>query len=135
MNFDLFIPPAVVEAMHLSLPSAGSNRAGASTRPADPEGAMAAPFGSGQADAASRNLASEPPLFGEVEGAVGDFNQLFEQANVGVRYRIDDGTGDLVVALVNRDTDEVLRQLPPDQILRMRQRLQELQGLLFDESA
>ncbi|MEW5874831.1 MAG: flagellar protein FlaG [Candidatus Zixiibacteriota bacterium] len=135
MNYDLFIPPAVVEAMHLTLPSAGTSRTGQQARPAIPEGAVAAPFGTEQADAGSRNLASDPPHFGDVEGAVGDFNAAFELANVGVRYRVDDGTGDLVVALVDRETDEVLRQFPPDEILRMRQRLQELQGILFDQTA
>lgn len=134
MNYDLFLPPAVVEAMHLTLPSAGSGRPGQQIRTTSPE-ATAAPIESGQGDAQTRNSASEPLFFGTVEDAVSDFNQVFEHANVGVRYRIDDGTGDLVIALVDRKTDEVLRQFPPDQILRMRARMQELAGILFDSNA
>jgi uncharacterized FlaG/YvyC family protein len=37
--------------------------------------------------------------------------------------------------LVDRNTDEVLRQIPPEQILKMRHRLEELMGLIFDRTA
>jgi uncharacterized FlaG/YvyC family protein len=79
--------------------------------------------------------ASEPLKREDVANAIAAFNDVFEQADVSVRYRIDENTSDLVISLVNSDTDEVIRQMPPDAILSMRQRLQELLGLIFDTTA
>jgi len=41
----------------------------------------------------------------------------------------------MVVSVIDRDTGDELKQLPPEEILKMRQHLQELMGVLFDVTA
>lgn len=133
MNYDLFIPAsAITGGSNGSAVSAvqvfGGGRSAAATaeRPTGASQALPRP----PQDSASEQLSTQ-----EVKNAVAALNDVFQQANVSVRYSFDDNTDDLVITLVNSDTDEVLRQIPPDQILKMRQHLQELMGMMFDGTA
>ncbi len=129
MNYDLFIPPAAVGRRESAAQRVWSGASAATARPdthvvAD-DAAVRPP----------RESASDPLRTEEITNAVAAFNDVFEQADVSVRYRIDEHTNDLVISLVNSNTDEVIRQMPPEAILKMRQRLEELLGVLFDTMA
>jgi len=132
MNYDLFISPAVVES---ATASPGSGPAGQAYQPAASRRTDLPLPGVHAADRPARHSASEPLSTEEVDSTVAAFNEVFKQANVGVRYQVDKKTGDLVISLVDRNTQEVLRQVPPEEILRMRQRLEELLGVIFDQTA
>lgn len=135
MNYDLFIPPAVVERAYVSMVSSERAPSGRAPRHAGPDRTA-----NGEINAVAN---SGPPIDEEatrsatekMERTVAALNDVFEQTNVGLRFRVDDATGDTIVSVIDRDTGEVLRQMPPEQILRMRQRLQELMGVLFDVTA
>ena len=43
--------------------------------------------------------------------------------------------GDTIIKVVDRETDEVIRQIPSEEVVRLRQRLEEVAGVLFDGSA
>ena len=131
MNYDLFIPASAmgsqaVSAAQLFGGRQGTAAAGAAGRSRLDDPAALRPL----QGSASEQLSSQ-----EVKNTVVAFNEVFEQANISVRYRFDENTDDLVITLIDRETDEVLRQVPPDQILKMRQRLEELMGLIFDSTA
>ena len=131
MNYDLFIPASAI-AGSSGVSTAQIFGGGHDTAVAE----AAKPLVDGQAALRPpQSSASEQLSAQEVENTVVALNDVFEQANVSVRYRVDEDTDDLVITLVNRDTEEVLRQVPPDQILKMRQRLEEVMGLIFDSTA
>ena len=48
------------------------------------------------------------------------------------RFQVDAETGRIVVQLLN-EKREVVRQIPPEEMLEVSRRLREVQGLLFDE--
>lgn len=52
-----------------------------------------------------------------------------------VSFEIDDRTESVVVKVVDRETQEVLCQIPPEAILNMKARMMELQGVFFDHQA
>jgi flagellar protein FlaG len=136
MNYDLFIPAAAIDAQRPSHAAAAQAARMAHTRAAPLPDAAAPRFAEGQAALGlPRNSASDRLITEEVENTVDALNEVFEQANVSVRYKVDADTDDVVVMLIDRNTDEVLRQIPPEQILKMRHRLEELMGLLFDSTA
>lgn len=71
-----------------------------------------------------------------------DLNQAVEQINtaldglsVGARFRIDDRSESLQVVIENRQTGEVIRKIPPDDVLRRREALIQVAGLTFDAKA
>jgi flagellar protein FlaG len=41
----------------------------------------------------------------------------------------------MVIRIFNRETEELVRQIPPEQLLRLHQKIAELRGVLFDERA
>ncbi|GAB4318468.1 MAG: hypothetical protein Kow0074_07690 [Candidatus Zixiibacteriota bacterium] len=129
MNYDLFISPAAVGRRDESVQRAWAVPGTASGRTGQDVAAATA------AVRVTRESASDPLKTEDVSNAVAAFNDVFEQADVSVRYRIDEHTNDLVISLVDTETDKVLRQMPPEAILKMRQRLEELLGVLFDTMA
>ncbi len=133
MNYDLFIPASATSGSSGSVvPAAqffGNGQETAVAGAARSQNASQAPLRPPQGSA-SEQLSTQ-----EVQNTVDAFNEVFTQANVSVRYSFDQKTHDLVIKLVDSDTNEVLRQMPPDQILKMRQRLEEVMGLMFDGTA
>ncbi|MBE0471597.1 MAG: flagellar protein FlaG [Methyloprofundus sp.] len=51
-------------------------------------------------------------------------NQRFDQLNIGLMFSVDQDTRTAVVKLVDKSTDEVVRQFPTEQSLRMVQAIQ-----------
>jgi len=52
--------------------------------------------------------------------------------NSEIRLNIDDGTGRVVAQIVDRETHQVISQVPPQELLDIAARLNDLVGLLFD---
>lgn len=40
-----------------------------------------------------------------------------------------------MIKVVDRETDEVVRQIPSEEVMRLRERLQEAAGVIFRDSA
>jgi len=70
----------------------------------------------------------------ELEKAVGELNRTLETLAVGTRFQISGEQNELQV-IENRSTGEVIRKIPPDEVLRRRENLERLAGLLFDTNA
>ena len=57
-------------------------------------------------------------------------NALTEDGVYSVRFENDAPSGNMVVKVVDRNTDEVIRQIPPDELLDLTKRLNDLRGNL-----
>ena len=67
--------------------------------------------------------------------AVNNINQAFEAFNQGVRFKVNDDTKQLVVQIVNQDTDEVIKEIPSKEVLELEAQIREMVGLFLDEKA
>jgi flagellar protein FlaG len=70
-----------------------------------------------------------------VKKSIVEMNAEFELKNYSIRFSIDDKLKEIVVKIVDTKTDEVIRQIPPDGVLRLRAHLQEMVGILLEEKA
>ena len=52
-----------------------------------------------------------------------------------ISFTKDDSTGEILIRVIDNETDEVLKQIPPEAIVELRKRLGDLQGLLLDKKA
>jgi flagellar protein FlaG len=52
---------------------------------------------------------------------------------VGLNFTQHEGTGRTMVLITNRDTDEVIREIPVKQVLDLAAKIEEMVGMLFDE--
>jgi flagellar protein FlaG len=64
-----------------------------------------------------------------------EVKNLIEDLNIGVNFKIHDKTGDLVVQVLNRDTGDVIRQIPPEDVVKLHEKLVELRGVLYEGKA
>ncbi|HNY66990.1 MAG TPA: flagellar protein FlaG [Deltaproteobacteria bacterium] len=68
----------------------------------------------------------------DVQRDIEAINDQLESMNRSIRFSIDDSSKDVVVKVVNKDTGEVIKQFPPEQVLKLRERLNEMAGLLVE---
>ncbi len=55
------------------------------------------------------------------------------QTNLGFSIR-EDLENQVVVEIKNRDTDELIRQIPSEELLTIMENMKELNGIIFDQS-
>lgn len=65
-----------------------------------------------------------------LRSAVDAANKAMQQAAPGIEFSLDKESGRAVVRVVDRQTREVLRQIPDEDMLRMSQAMDKMQGLL-----
>ncbi|MEE9466315.1 MAG: flagellar protein FlaG [Candidatus Neomarinimicrobiota bacterium] len=70
----------------------------------------------------------------EVAKVVEDINALVHQvASTKITFDIDEETGRSVVRVLDKETGEVVRQVPPEELLALVARMRQLSGLIFSE--
>jgi len=71
---------------------------------------------------------------GKISDVVKDINLLVHQvAATKVSFYVDEETGRTVVQVLNKETGEVIRQVPPEELLALVARMRQLSGLIFSQ--
>lgn len=52
--------------------------------------------------------------------------------NEALTYEIDETTEALITRIINRHTQEIIRQIPPEEVMEISRRLHEYVGLIFN---
>jgi flagellar protein FlaG len=60
-------------------------------------------------------------------------NKKLDEANSSLQFSVDDKSQELVVRIVDRDSGKVIRQIPPESIVRLRESMKEMAGLLIEK--
>ena len=80
---------------------------------------------------------SRKDLMGLLEDKVGQLNRTMEIFNKRLRFEVHDETERIMVKILEKKvdnmTDEVIREIPPERVLDMLARIEEMIGLLIDE--
>lgn len=66
------------------------------------------------------------------EELLNQIKAITEDGLYSVRFERDSGTEDLIVKIVDSDTDEVIRQIPPEELLNLTKHLKELSGSIVN---
>jgi len=56
-----------------------------------------------------------------------------DMAMARVSFSKDKDTGDILIKIIDNKTDEVIKQIPPEEVLELKKRLGDMQGLLLDK--
>jgi len=103
--------------------------------PAAPAGRTAQAGGTKDGSASSGHarqvVQDEQPL----NDVVSELNSLVRELHRELHFSVDDESGETIIKVVDRETDEVVRQIPSEDVVRLRQRLQEAAGAIFQDSA
>ena len=103
----------------------GLQRVQAPSKPGGPEAAT----GARQAES-SQPTASQPPSdIGreDVAKLADELTQMVQQVNRQLHFKVDDGTGKMVIQVLDKASGDLLRQIPSEEIVALQHRLAELQ--------
>jgi len=67
--------------------------------------------------------------------ALEDIDSNIAQSATSLRFSVDKTTGKTIVSVVDAQTQEVVRQIPAEEIMKMARTLDRMQGLLFNGKA
>ena len=58
-----------------------------------------------------------------------------DDLRIKLDFEVYEETGDMVIRIFNRETEELLREIPPENLLELHHKVAELRGILFDQKA
>lgn len=68
-----------------------------------------------------------------VKEAVEKINKMFEESNRRFEYSVHKKTNNIIIRVIDVETDEVIKEIPPEKILNIMASIMELAGLIVDE--
>nr|WP_255722115.1 flagellar protein FlaG [Ectothiorhodospira lacustris] len=74
-------------------------------------------------------------LTASVDNAVKRINEFVQVVQRDLQFTVDDSTGRTVVRVYDTESEELIRQLPPDEVLAIAAFMDELKGMLVKEKA
>jgi flagellar protein FlaG len=81
-------------------------------------------------------FAAAPPVTQEaVVAAVQAANDYVQATSTSIQFSLDEDTGHTVVKMVDKETAEVLRQFPSEEMLAISRSIDRMQGLLINREA
>jgi flagellar protein FlaG len=69
----------------------------------------------------------------ELHAAVADLEQVSLAFNKKLQFVVDHRSNEVTVKVIDKETDKVIKVLPPEELQRLHNKLKETIGFLFDE--
>ena len=79
--------------------------------------------------------AAQPVVPPDLQTTIRDLEQVSAAFNRRLAFRVNEKLGQVVVKVVDTDTDKVVREIPPAELQHVYERIREVMGLLFDDEA
>jgi flagellar protein FlaG len=71
----------------------------------------------------------------QLEGVMEDLENVSATFNRRLSFSINEKLGQVVVKVIDTNTDTVIKELPPEELQHVHERIREVIGLLLDEQA
>lgn len=68
----------------------------------------------------------------ETEALVEALEEIVTAIHTKLNFSVDETTNDIVVKIIDKETDTVIRQFPSEELLELREKMIDLRGFLFD---
>lgn len=69
----------------------------------------------------------------ELEASVNKANKVLFKNNTHLQFRVHEATNEIMVKIIDDETGEVLKEIPPEKMLDMVAKLWEIAGIFVDE--
>ena len=69
----------------------------------------------------------------QLEKVVQELNRNINVLNTKLSFSVDDKTGKTVIKISEKETNKVIREIPPEALLRVAAKLNEIIGMIFDK--
>jgi flagellar protein FlaG len=68
-----------------------------------------------------------------IQSTASDLQRIGVAFNRKLQFIVDHRSNEVIVKVIDRETDKVIKELPPEELQRLHRNLREAIGLLFDE--
>lgn len=120
----------------VSAPSMSSTKPDAGTRPLLPqavEQSASAPPTTEESRSTRETQPPQEPNPTDLKQALKEVQTAINSVANDLRFSIDEDTGRTLIKIVDRQTDEVIKQIPSEELLRIAKALDKFQGLLVKQ--
>lgn len=69
----------------------------------------------------------------DIENIAGRLNEQMIARNMAMRFYIHEATDEVVVKIIDNNSHEVIKEIPPSEMLDLKGRIDEMVGLLLDK--
>ncbi|TET38977.1 MAG: flagellar protein FlaG [Planctomycetota bacterium] len=128
---DFGVPRTGENVPNIVPPETGSSSASRQAKkPAAPRIKLP-PLADGRSDVEITGLAESREA---LSSRIAEINEVLRSARKSIRFRMPDMTesGPLVVEVIDPETNEVIRTIPSDRVLRVKNQIEVMMGLVFD---
>ncbi len=66
-------------------------------------------------------------------GVAEELNQALQTRHISLQFSVDESVDKIVVKVTDKETGDVIRQIPPEEQLRIASHLRELLGVLLNK--
>ncbi|HUL13931.1 MAG TPA: flagellar protein FlaG [Methylococcaceae bacterium] len=91
--------------------------------------------GAGNAENSGLSDQGRNPDKKDVACAVKNMNDFLQRVRRTLQFSMDEDSGKIVVQIKDQETDQVIRQIPPEFMLKLAEQMDKFKGLLFAEKA
>ncbi|HOJ13048.1 MAG TPA: flagellar protein FlaG [Deltaproteobacteria bacterium] len=92
------------------------------------------PDSDSDSQAATKPLQKDDRSADEMKKDIEAINEQLAVLNQSLQFRIDEESKDVVIRIVDKDSGEVIKQIPPEEIMNLRRRLREMSSLFVERT-
>jgi len=85
-------------------------------------------------DQSARQQAQKQVSEQELRKQMEELNKALDMMNIKREFEVDKDLGEVVVKIVDTQENKVVRQIPPEEVLKLAKNIREMVGLLFDKT-
>ncbi|PZX33782.1 MULTISPECIES: flagellar protein FlaG [Cupriavidus] len=77
----------------------------------------------------------EAPHRVETSAAISELVDALKTTTIGLRFEIDEATHRVITKVIDKESGELIRQMPTEEVLRIARAIDKLQGLFINQAA
>lgn len=85
-----------------------------------------------QPNALAKQLEATDEQLAAIQERVVELNSYMQNMNRSLQFSVDDQSGDTIIRVIDSETDELIRQIPAEELLVVRSSLEEYRGMLLE---
>jgi len=82
---------------------------------------------------AKQEAKEKPQIISSTQAQARDVERISHAFNKKLQFVVDHGSNEVLVKVIDKDTDKVIKVIPPEELQRLHRNLKEAIGLLFNE--
>jgi len=70
----------------------------------------------------------------KIENIAQALNQYVKSAQRDLKIQVHEATGDIIVKVLSKENGKIIREIPPEKMLNLAAKMEEMTGILFNEN-